>query len=146
METEPACSVERESFSCSYRVHVCTRSLVRTVWNTRVTCGASDRNDEKGLGMTFVTILLMSTVTYLTRIGGYLMLANRQISPRWTSALETASGCVLLCVIAPNFATARLADLLALALTAVAASRLSLLPTVLVGVLSAALLRSWLGF
>jgi uncharacterized membrane protein len=68
-------------------------------------------------------------------------LRNRSLGPRAKAVMDAAPGCVLMTVIAPDFATGRPADLLALLLTAVAASRLSLLPTVLISIASAALLR-----
>ncbi|MCD0503821.1 AzlD family protein [Bordetella petrii] len=92
-----------------------------------------------------LAIVLMASVTYLTRIGGYILLRNRSLSPRTMSVLEAAPGCVLLSVIAPVFVSDQPADLIALALTIAAATRLSLLPTVIVGVGSAALLRYLLG-
>lgn len=55
--------------------------------------------------------------------------------------LEAAPGCVLICVIAPDFVSGRPADLLALAITLLAATRLPILPTVLVAVGSVALFR-----
>ncbi|MBQ1496826.1 AzlD family protein [Sphingomonas sp. NPDC092331] len=90
---------------------------------------------------TLGAILLMAMVTYATRIGGYLLLGDRVLSARMTAVMDAAPGCVLVSVIAPAFASGRPADLLALAVTALAAARLPLLPTVLVGVASAALLR-----
>ncbi|MCP8896959.1 AzlD family protein [Shinella daejeonensis] len=93
---------------------------------------------------TLAAILLMALATYLTRIGGYLLLGNRTLSPRVTTVMDTAPGCVLISVIAPHFATGHPADLISLALTALAATRLSLLPTVLIGVASAGLLRNFL--
>lgn len=88
-----------------------------------------------------LAIVLMASVTYLTRIGGYILLRNRSLSPRAMAVLEAAPGCVLLAVIAPVFVSDKPSDLIALALTVIAATRLSLLPTVIVGVGSAALLR-----
>jgi uncharacterized membrane protein len=52
---------------------------------------------------------------------------------------------VLISVIAPAFVSRHPADLLALAITFVAATRLSMLPTVLIGVASAGLLRHVIG-
>ncbi|RUU72247.1 AzlD family protein, partial [Mesorhizobium sp. M7A.T.Ca.TU.009.01.3.1] len=48
-------------------------------------------------------------------------------------------------VIAPAFVSKSPADILALAVTLVAATRLSMLPTVLIGVASAGLLRHFIG-
>ncbi len=92
-----------------------------------------------------LTIFLMATVTYLMRIGGYLMLRNRTLSPRATAVMEAAPGCVLISVIAPDFVSENPANLLALAITCLAATRLSMLPTVLIGVASAGLLRHLIG-
>jgi uncharacterized membrane protein len=94
---------------------------------------------------TLATIVLMALVTYLTRIGGYLVLGGRELSPRTMTVLDTAPGCVLIAVIAPAFVSGRIADLIALSLTMVAATRLPLLPTVLIGVASAGLARAMLG-
>ena len=94
---------------------------------------------------TFLTIVLMAGVTYLTRIGGYVVLRNRTLSARATAVMEAAPGCVLISVIAPAFVSRNPADLLALAITFVAATRFSMLPTVLIGVASAGLLRHFIG-
>lgn len=90
---------------------------------------------------TLAAILLMAITTYLTRIGGYLLLGDRTLSARVRTVMDAAPGCVLISVIAPHFASGKPADLIALALTMFAAARLSLLPTVVVGVVSAGLLR-----
>ncbi|WMJ69412.1 AzlD family protein [Stenotrophomonas sp. 24(2023)] len=92
-----------------------------------------------------LAILGMAVVTYLTRIIGFLALRNRTLSRRAVSVMEAAPGCVLIAVIAPDFVADRPADLIALAITLAAASRLSMLPTVLIGVASAAVLRAAMG-
>lgn len=90
---------------------------------------------------TIATILLMACATYFTRILGYAALRNRILSPRMRSVMEAAPGCVLVSVIAPYFASGEPADLMALAITLIAASRFPFLTTVVVGVASAAILR-----
>lgn len=90
-------------------------------------------------------IVLMASVTYFTRIAGYLFLRNRTLNPRLTYVMEAAPGCVLITVIAPHFVAGNLADLVALAITILAASRLSILPTVIVAIGAAGLLRAVLG-
>jgi len=95
--------------------------------------------------LTVVTIVLMVTVTYLTRVAGYLLLRNRTLSRRATAVMEATPGCVLISVIAPQFVSSRPADLLSLAITLLAATRLPVLPTILIGVASASLLRHVLG-
>ncbi|MGY5808200.1 AzlD family protein [Rhizobium sp. LEGMi198b] len=88
-----------------------------------------------------IAIICMAAVTYLTRIGGYVFLRNRTLSPRLRTVMENAPGCVLITVIAPGFATGRPADLITLALTMLAATRLPVLPTVLIAIASAGVLR-----
>ncbi|RVD50335.1 AzlD domain-containing protein, partial [Mesorhizobium sp. M7A.F.Ca.ET.027.03.2.1] len=74
-----------------------------------------------------------------------VVLRNRTLSGRATAVMEAAPGCVLIAVIAPAFVSKSPADILALAVTLVAATRLSMLPTVLIGVASAGLLRHFIG-
>jgi uncharacterized membrane protein len=95
--------------------------------------------------LNLATIGMMALATYLTRIGGYVVLRNRTLTPRLMAVMRAAPGCVLISVIAPYFVSERPADLVALALTIGAATRLPMLATVAIAVLSAALLRSWLG-
>ena len=90
---------------------------------------------------TVLAILSMASVTYLTRIGGYVLLRNRALGPRASAVMEAAPGCVLIALIAPNFVSSNPADLLALAVAVLAATRLSMLPTVLIAVAAAGLLR-----
>ncbi len=94
---------------------------------------------------TLATIALMAGGTYLTRILGYLALRNRVLSPRMRYVLECVPGCVLISVIAPAFVSSRPADLVALAITLIAATRLSILPTVIIGIVAAGGLRALLG-
>lgn len=94
---------------------------------------------------TLLTIVLMAATTYLTRILGYVALRNRTLSPRMLAVMDNMPGCVLISVIAPAFVADKPANLLALAITLLAASRLNILPTVLIGVASAGLLRHLLG-
>jgi uncharacterized membrane protein len=93
---------------------------------------------------TLLPIVLMAFVTYLTRIVGYAVLRNRELSPRALAVMDATPGCILIAVIAviaPSFVSDQPADLVALAMTLVAATRLPLLPTVIIGVASAGLLR-----
>lgn len=90
-------------------------------------------------------IILMAGATYLTRTLGYLALRNRKLGTRAVAVLEAVPGCVLISVIAPAFASNRPADLVSLAVTVVAATRLSMLPTVIIGIASAGVLRQFIG-
>jgi len=91
---------------------------------------------------TLVAILLVAATTYLTRILGYVLLKNKTLSNKQRKILEVVPSCVLISVIAPYFVKDNVADLLAIAITLIAASRFSLLPTVVISMLSAALLRT----
>lgn len=91
---------------------------------------------------TLGAILLVAATTYLTRILGYVLLKNKTLSNKQRKILEVVPGCVLISVIAPYFVKDNVADLLAIAITLIAASRFSLLPTVAISMLSAALLRT----
>jgi uncharacterized membrane protein len=73
------------------------------------------------------------------------VLGGRELSPRTMAVLDTAPGCVLIAVIAPVFVSGRIADVIALTITIMAATRLPLLPAVLIGVGSAGLARHLLG-
>lgn len=92
-----------------------------------------------------LVVALMAGVTYLTRISGYLFLRNKTLSPRLTQVLEAAPGCVLITVIAPDFVSGKPADMIALAITVLAASRFPILPTVVIAIVSAGLLRALIG-
>ncbi|MFK3664012.1 AzlD family protein [Ochrobactrum teleogrylli] len=95
--------------------------------------------------LVLLTIIAMASVTYLTRIGGYVLLRNRTLSKRSMAVMEAAPGCVLISVIAPDFVSDRPADLLALAITVLVATRFSMLPTVLIGIGTAGLCRHFIG-
>lgn len=90
---------------------------------------------------TLLTILTMALVTYATRVSGYLLLRNRVLSARMRRMLEAIPGCVLIAVIAPAFATQNIANLLALAMTLLLASRCSFVVTVVGSIVLTALLR-----
>ena len=87
-------------------------------------------------------ILGMAGVTFLKRIGGYLLLRGRTLSPRLITVMPTAPGCVLITIIAPHFVTGEPADIIVLALTTLAATRLPLLAVVVLAVASAGVLRA----
>lgn len=87
----------------------------------------------------FFTFLGMLSVTYFTRLIGFFALRNRVLSKRAARVMEAAPGCVLLSVIAPHFVSDKPHELLALLLTLFAATRWSMLPTVLIAVSSSAI-------
>ena len=83
----------------------------------------------------------MLAVTYSTRLIGFFALRNRtlSLSRRAQIVMEAAPGCMLIYVIAPYFVSNKPHELIAIALTVLAASRFSMLVTVLIGVGSSGL-------
>jgi len=90
---------------------------------------------------TIITIIVIAVVTYSCRVIGYLVLRRMNLSAKAMTVLQAAPGCVLISVISPAFASNRPADLIALAITIFAATRFSMLITVLTGLCAAALMR-----
>ncbi len=87
------------------------------------------------------TIGVMALGTYGTRLGGYVLLRNRELGPRATAVLAAAPGCVLVAVVAPYAASPHPAELAVLIATAVAATRLPMFAVVGLAVAGTALLR-----
>lgn len=90
---------------------------------------------------TILAILCIALTTYLTRVLGYAFLKNKTLTPKQTQILEVVPGCILISVIAPYFVKDNPADLCAIIITLIAASRFSLLPTVFISMFATALLR-----
>lgn len=93
---------------------------------------------------TVLTILGMGFVTYLTRVGGDLLMRNRELGPRMTAAMNAVPPAILTAVIAPSVLAAGPAEAVAGLVTAFAAFRLPLMGTILVGVASIVVLRTLL--
>lgn len=90
-------------------------------------------------------IVAGAVATYLTRIGGYLVVSRfSSLHPRVQAALNAVPAAVLTTLVAPALTTARPAELLTLAIAALAALRLSMMPVFLIGVASIVLLRQFL--
>lgn len=92
--------------------------------------------------ITILTFVGMASVTYCSRIVGYLLLGSRVLSPRARAVMDVAPGCVLISVIAPYFVSFRPEEIGALAITLLAASRLSMFPTVVVAMASLSVLKT----
>lgn len=91
--------------------------------------------------MTLIAIILIALTTYSTRVLGYSLLKNKSLTKRQSKILEVVPGCVLLSIIAPYFVTSNPADFIAILITLFLAMRFSLLPTVMLSMISSALLR-----
>jgi uncharacterized membrane protein len=92
--------------------------------------------------LSLITILGMGVVTYITRIGGDLLMRNRTLGPRMTAALNAVPPAVLTAVIAPSVLSAGPAEAIAGVITLIAAFRLPLLATMIIGVGTVVLVRS----
>jgi uncharacterized membrane protein len=94
--------------------------------------------------LSLFTILCMGAVTYVTRIGGDLLMRNRTLGPRMTATLNAVPPAVLMAVIAPSVLSAGPAEAIAGVVTLIAAFRLPLLLTIVAGVASVVIARSLL--
>ncbi len=93
---------------------------------------------------TWAAIAAMAAVTFATRAAGLLLAHRIPQQGRTRAALDALPAAVLIAVIAPA-ATAGPAEIAAMVLTVLAASRLPLLAVVAVGVVSVTVLRRFLG-
>ncbi|HEX5934553.1 MAG TPA: AzlD domain-containing protein [Pseudorhizobium sp.] len=90
---------------------------------------------------TLAVILAMSAATLMTRFGG-LLLARFVTRGRTKRMLEAIPPAVLTAVVTPTALATGMAETVACAATVVAARRLSLLPSVLIGIVCVATLRA----
>jgi len=93
---------------------------------------------------TFIAILLVALTTYCARILGYVLLKNKTLNNRQRKILEVIPGCVLISMITPYFLRDDPADLIAIMVTLFVASRFGMLPTILISMASAVILRTLL--
>nr|WP_272953637.1 AzlD domain-containing protein [Rhizobium skierniewicense] len=86
-------------------------------------------------------ILAMAAATIATRMGGLLLLRYVEFIGRTKKALTAVPPAVLMAVVTPTAISTGLAESVACAVTALAATRLSLLPAAATGVVTVAVLR-----
>lgn len=94
---------------------------------------------------TVAAILTMALVTYATRVAGIFLDGRLALSGRTKAAFDAIPAAVLVSVIAPVALATGPAETIAAAITVVSATRMSLLVTIVVGVVSAVLLRMMMG-
>ncbi len=88
-------------------------------------------------------IVLLGAATYAMRLGGYLVLSRfGGLNPRVEAALDAVPASVIAALVAPVALATGIAETLAAGITVFAALRLPIIPTLLVGGASAALLRA----
>jgi uncharacterized membrane protein len=95
--------------------------------------------------VSLAAIVGMALVTYAIRVSGLALAFRLRLSPRATEAFEAVPAAVLTAVIAPTVLLSGRPETIAAAVTALAASRLPLIVTVIIGVATLVVLRSWLG-
>ncbi|MGK9235836.1 AzlD domain-containing protein [Inquilinus limosus] len=91
---------------------------------------------------TLAAILGMAVATYLTRISGLFLVGRLRLQGRMKAAFDAAPPAVLTAVIAPMVLATGWAETAATLVAALAATRLPLLATVLVGVVAVVALRA----
>jgi len=89
----------------------------------------------------FLAILAMAAITYATRTVGPLLAGRLALTGRAKAAFDAIPVAVLVAVIAPSVLTTGPAETAAAVVTAIAATRLPLIATIIVGVVSVVLLR-----
>ncbi|EJC78672.1 putative membrane protein [Rhizobium leguminosarum bv. trifolii WSM2297] len=89
-----------------------------------------------------LAILAMAAATVFTRVSGLVLVRHVEMNERRRTAIEAIPPAVLMAVIAPTAFTAGWAETLACAATAIAARRLPMLVSVVIGVATVALLRA----
>lgn len=94
---------------------------------------------------TLLAILLMALATCLTRVAGLVLVGRLRLEGRAKAAFDAIPPAILTAVIAPAVLTGGPAEAIAGLLTILAAFRLPLLGTVLVGVAAIVALRVMLG-
>ncbi|KQO75346.1 AzlD domain-containing protein [Rhizobium sp. Leaf262] len=94
---------------------------------------------------TLLAIFAMAIATLVTRVGGLVLVRHVQMTERGKRVLNAVPPAVLMAVVAPTALASGLAETIACAATAFAATRLSLLPAATIGVVTVAALRG-IGF
>jgi uncharacterized membrane protein len=91
----------------------------------------------------YVLIALLGVATYAMRIGGYLILSRyERLNPSVEAALEAVPAAVLTALVAPAVLATGVAETVAAGVTIVAALRLPILPTLVIGGATVAALRA----
>lgn len=91
--------------------------------------------------VTFAAIVAMALVTYATRIAGLLLAGRLRLEGRAKAAFDAIPPAVLVAVIAPVALGTGVAETAATLVTALAATRLPLLGTIVTGVVAVVVLR-----
>jgi uncharacterized membrane protein len=91
---------------------------------------------------TLLAIVAMTAATVFTRLSGAFLMRRFSLGEKAERALTTVPPAVLMAVVTPTALATGVAETLACAVTALAALRLSLLPSAAAGVATVAILRA----
>ena len=91
---------------------------------------------------TLIAMVVMAAITYATRIAGPVIAQRLTLRGRGRAAFDAIPAAVLVAVIAPMALTTGWRESAATAVTILAATRLPLLATIVVGVAAVVLLRT----
>jgi uncharacterized membrane protein len=95
---------------------------------------------------TLFIILAGAVLTYLTRIGGHLVLSRfEHVPPRVEAALDAVPAAVLTTLVAPELLSAGPAEIIALAAAGLVALRRGMLEMFLTGAVVLIVLRQFMG-
>jgi uncharacterized membrane protein len=92
--------------------------------------------------VSFAAIAAMAIVTYMTRIAGFIVADRLSLSGRAKAAFDAIPPAVLFAVIAPSALASGWSEAIATLITAGAATRVPLLGTIAIGVVSVVVLRA----
>jgi uncharacterized membrane protein len=93
--------------------------------------------------MAVILILALGVATYGTRIAGHLVLSRfERLNPHVEAALDAVPIAVITALVAPAVLARSYADAIAAALTIVAALKLPILPTLVIGAATVSVLRA----
>lgn len=91
---------------------------------------------------TVAAILTMALVTYATRIAGIFLSGRLALAGRTKAAFDAIPAAVLVAVIAPVALATGPAETIAAVIAGISATRMPLLVTIIIGVVSVVLLRT----
>jgi uncharacterized membrane protein len=88
-------------------------------------------------------ILALALATYGTRIGGHLILSRfEKLDPRVEAALDAVPAAVITALVVPAVLATGIAETIAASVTILAALRLPVIPTLLIGAVTVSVLRA----
>ena len=93
--------------------------------------------------MAVLLILALAVATYGTRVAGHLILSRfERLDPRVEAALDAVPAAVITALVAPAVLATGVADTIAAGVTILAALRLPVIPTLIVGAVTVSILRA----